>query len=85
MDLMEISCEGGRWMELSQDRVQCWAAVLAVLNHYVLLPDSWLISKVDLMEIDCEGGRWMELSQDRVQCWAAVLAVLNRCVLLPES
>ena len=38
MDLMEIGCDDGRWMELGQDRVMCWALVLAVLNHYVLLP-----------------------------------------------
>ena len=31
MDLMEIGCEDGRWMELAQDRVQWWALVLAVL------------------------------------------------------
>jgi len=31
MDLMEIGCEDGRWMELAQDLVQWWALVLAVL------------------------------------------------------
>jgi len=25
MNLREIGCEDGRWMELAQDRVQCWA------------------------------------------------------------
>ena len=40
MDLMEIGCEDGRWMELAQDRVQWWALVLAVLNRCVLLPES---------------------------------------------
>jgi hypothetical protein len=32
MDLREIGCEDGRWMELAQDRVQWRALVLAVLN-----------------------------------------------------
>ena len=40
MDLMEIGCEDGRWMELAEDRVQWWALVLAVLNRCVLLPES---------------------------------------------
>jgi hypothetical protein len=38
MDLMEIGCEDGRWMELAQDRVQWRASALAVLNFRVLLP-----------------------------------------------
>jgi len=25
MDLMEINCEDGSWMELAEDRVQWWA------------------------------------------------------------
>jgi len=85
MDLMEIGCEDGRWMELAQDLVQWWALVLAVLNRCVLLPESSLFSKMNLMEIGCEDGRWMELAQDLVQWWALVLAVLILCVLLPES
>jgi hypothetical protein len=32
MDLREIGCEDGRWMELAQDRVQWQALVLAVLK-----------------------------------------------------
>ena len=72
-------------MELAQDRVQWWAFVLAVLNLCVLLPESYLISKMDITEIGCEDGRWMELAEDRVQWWALVLAVLNRSVLLPEN
>ena len=32
MDLREIGCEDGRWMELAQDRVQCQTLVLAVLE-----------------------------------------------------
>jgi hypothetical protein len=85
MDLRELGCEDGRWMELAQDRVQWWALVLAVLNLRVLLPERELISKMDLRELGCEDGRWMELAQDRVQWWALVLAVLNLLVLLPES
>jgi hypothetical protein len=46
MDLREIGCEDGRWMELAQDCVQWQALVLAVLNLLVLLPEIWLISKV---------------------------------------
>ena len=42
MDLREIGCEDGRWIELAQDRVQCQALVLAVLNLLVLLPESFL-------------------------------------------
>jgi len=34
MDLREICCEDGRWMELAQDRVQWQALLLAVLNLY---------------------------------------------------
>jgi hypothetical protein len=37
MDLIEMGCEDGRWMELAQDRVQWQALVLAVLNLLVLL------------------------------------------------
>ena len=40
MELREIGCEDGRWMELAQDCVQWWALVLAVLNLLVLLPES---------------------------------------------
>ena len=40
MDLREIGCEDGRWMELAQDRVQWQALVLAVLNLLVQLPES---------------------------------------------
>ena len=40
MDLREIGCGDGRWMELAQDRVQWQALVLAVLNLLVLLPES---------------------------------------------
>jgi hypothetical protein len=39
MDLREIYCEDGRWMELAQDRVQWQALVLAVLNLRILLPE----------------------------------------------
>jgi hypothetical protein len=40
MDLSETGCEDGRWMELTQDRVQWRALVLAVLKLRVLLPES---------------------------------------------
>ena len=40
MDLREIGCEDGRWMELAQDHVQWQALVLAVLRLLVLLPES---------------------------------------------
>jgi hypothetical protein len=42
MDLRETGCEDGRWMELTQDRVQWQALVMAVLILRVLLPDNWL-------------------------------------------
>jgi hypothetical protein len=42
MDVREIGCEDGRWMELAQDRVQWRALVLAVLNLRVLLPEKRL-------------------------------------------
>jgi hypothetical protein len=34
-----MCCEGWRWMDLAQDRVQWRALVLAVLNLRVLLPE----------------------------------------------
>jgi len=37
-------------MELAQDRVQWHDFLLAVLNLLVLLPESWLISKIDIRE-----------------------------------
>ena len=40
MDLREIGCEDGRWMELAEDRVQWQVLVLAVLILPVLLPES---------------------------------------------
>jgi hypothetical protein len=39
MDLMEISCVTGKWMNLAQDRVQWRVLVLVVLNLQTLLPD----------------------------------------------
>jgi hypothetical protein len=38
IDLREVGCEDGRWMELAQDCVQWRALVLAVLNLWILLP-----------------------------------------------
>jgi hypothetical protein len=40
IDRAEMGCEGGRWTEAVQDRVQCWDFVQAVLNLQVLLPAS---------------------------------------------
>jgi hypothetical protein len=42
MDLREIGCADGRWMELAQDRVQWRALILAVLNIRDLLPKNLL-------------------------------------------
>jgi hypothetical protein len=39
MDLTEMGCKDGRWMELAQDRVQWRALVFVVLNLRVLLPE----------------------------------------------
>jgi hypothetical protein len=53
MDLNEMGCEDGRWMELAQDHVQWQALVLAVLNLGVLLPQCLFVclfvSKVKLI------------------------------------
>jgi len=57
MDLREVGCEDGKWMELAQDRVQWQALLLAVLNLLVLLPDGKLIGKMDLREIGCDYRR----------------------------
>jgi len=74
----EIYCEGGNWIELAQNRVEWQSLVLAVLkNLCVLLPESYLNSKMDLREMSCEGGRWIELAQERVQWQSLVLSVLN--------
>ena len=40
MDLREIGCEDGMWMELAEYRVQWQALVLAVLNLLVILSES---------------------------------------------
>jgi len=48
MDLMEIDCEDGRWMELPQVHAKWWALVSAVLNHYVLLPENHLVQKLNI-------------------------------------
>jgi hypothetical protein len=58
--------------------------VLEMLNLPVLLPKSWLNSKMGFREIDCKNGSCMELVQDRVQWRALLLAVLNLRILLPE-
>jgi hypothetical protein len=61
-----MCCENVKWLELAQDCVHWRVLVLAVLNLRVLLPESWLISKMYLREIGCEAARWIELAQDRV-------------------
>jgi hypothetical protein len=53
MDLIEVICENGRWIELAQGRFQWQAVVLALLSHRVILSDS----KMDLREIYCEDGK----------------------------
>jgi len=37
MNLTEMGCEGGRWMKVAHDCVQCQDLVLAVLNFWVIL------------------------------------------------
>jgi hypothetical protein len=49
MDLREMGCEDGRWMELAQDRVRWRALVLALLNLSlprlaVQVASSWRLS-----------------------------------------
>jgi hypothetical protein len=39
-------CEDGRWMELTQDRVQLRVLLLAVLNLQVLLRESKVVNRV---------------------------------------
>jgi hypothetical protein len=38
MDIMKIGCQGWRWLEEAQDRVQWQFFILEVLNLLVLLP-----------------------------------------------
>jgi hypothetical protein len=45
MDLREIGCEEGRWMELALDCIQWRALVLAVLNFMFLILVMSLITK----------------------------------------
>jgi len=35
MDLREIGLDGANWIQLAQDRVQCWACVNTVMNLWV--------------------------------------------------
>jgi hypothetical protein len=77
MDLREIGCEDGRWIELAFDSVHCRALELAVLNLWVMASENWLISKLYLRDIIRENGRWMELGHDRLQWRGFVLAMLN--------
>jgi len=41
MDLKEIGCEDGRWMEVAQDCIQWQTLKLEVLKLWILLPDSY--------------------------------------------
>jgi hypothetical protein len=52
LDLMEIGCEDGRWMELAQDSVQWRALVLAVMNVRMFILEFWL-DKVGGSEVYC--------------------------------
>lgn len=36
MDVRKVGCEDWSWIELAEDRVQCQASVLAVLNFRLL-------------------------------------------------
>jgi hypothetical protein len=47
MNLKEICCEGGKWMELAQDNDQCWVLVLTGLKLGVLLLGSQSVSQTD--------------------------------------
>ena len=42
MDVREIGCEDGRWIELAQDRVQWQALVLVVMNLLAVLPEKYV-------------------------------------------
>jgi hypothetical protein len=57
MIIREICYEDEKWVELGQDCVQWQALVLVVLNLWVLLPESKLVSQSDLREICCEDER----------------------------
>jgi hypothetical protein len=46
MNLREIGSEGGRWIELAQDRDQWRALILAALKLQVMLPERYLICKI---------------------------------------
>jgi hypothetical protein len=85
MDLKEMGCEDVWWLELPQDRVLWQALLYVVLNLRVLLPESYLISKMDLREMGCEDVWWLELAQDHVQWQALLYVVLNLWVLLLDS
>jgi hypothetical protein len=39
----EICCEIGKWMKMAHDGIQWWTLVVAMLNLWVLLPDSWIV------------------------------------------
>jgi len=37
MNLRDVGCEAGRWMEVDRKRVQWWDLVIAILYLWVLL------------------------------------------------
>jgi hypothetical protein len=39
MDLMQVGCEDGKYMEVAQDNIQWQALMLLVLKLQVLLPE----------------------------------------------
>jgi hypothetical protein len=81
-------------MERDDHRVQL---VISGANHSVLLPESYIISKMNLRETNCEDGTRMELAQGRIQSRALVLlgsvswfcyqrgSLLVKCILLLEE
>jgi len=60
--------------------------VWAVLSLWVLLPDSWILSRMDVMEIGSEDwGAGDETGVESCPLRALVLVVLNLQVLLPRE
>jgi hypothetical protein len=46
MDVGEMGCENGKWMEVAQDGAPWWALVFPELNLRVLLSELVLCTKV---------------------------------------
>jgi hypothetical protein len=77
MNLRELGCEDGRWMELAQDRVQWQALVLAVLSFLVLLPECCFFSWVPYLQNSCRPYENCQV----VNCAFTVMS----CVLMPYT